>query len=199
MDHENYKKWTIHSEIVSWKRKTRRDRLKSAPYLRLKNIQRTTIGNIWKNYFFQKNFENFFSRKNSIFLESRTMPKNSKRGHSGSLNDFTNRKFQKNARGYPLIESENFRKKSRIVLKKKPKGGPFGLTCCTFGSIKILWFSANIEPPLCGFRNLVEDEQQNRWTNCKKWTIQSEIVGWKRKKTTHCNSRAFSLKGKGAD
>ena len=35
---------------------TRRDRLKSAPYLRLKNIQRTTIGNIWKNYFFQKKF-----------------------------------------------------------------------------------------------------------------------------------------------
>ena len=38
------------------------------------------------------------------------MPKNTKRGHSGSLNVFTNRKFQKNARGYPLIESENFRK-----------------------------------------------------------------------------------------
>ena len=39
------------------------------------------------------------------------MPKNPKRGHSGSLNVFTNRKLQKNARGYPLIESENFRKK----------------------------------------------------------------------------------------
>ena len=36
--------------------KTRRDRLKSEPYLRLKNIQRTTIGNIWKNYFFKKIF-----------------------------------------------------------------------------------------------------------------------------------------------
>ena len=43
---------------------TRRDRLKSAPYLRLKNIQRTTIGNIWKNYFFQKKvFEIFFRKK----------------------------------------------------------------------------------------------------------------------------------------
>ena len=39
------------------------------------------------------------------------MPKNSERGHSGSLNVFTNQKLQKNARGYPLIESENFRKK----------------------------------------------------------------------------------------
>ena len=46
------------------------------------------------------------------------MPKNSKRGHSGPINVFTNRKFQKNAMGYPLIESENFRKKSRIVPKK---------------------------------------------------------------------------------
>ena len=90
------------------------------------------------------------------------MPKNSKRGHSGSLNVFTNRKLQKNARGYPLIESENFRKKKSHSAEKNPKGGPFGLTCCTFGSIKILWFSARIEPPLSGFRNLVEDEQQNR-------------------------------------
>ena len=32
-------------------RLTRRDRLKSAPYLRLKNIQRTTNGKIWKKYF----------------------------------------------------------------------------------------------------------------------------------------------------
>ena len=158
---------------------TSRERHKSAPYLRLKNIQRTTIGNIWKNYFSQKKFLKFFFSKKSIFLESRTMPKNSKRGHSGSFNVFTNQK----RKGLPFDRIRKFSKKRRIVPKKKPKGGPFGLTCCTFGSIKILWFSARIEPPLSGFRNLVEeDEQQNRWTNCKKWTIQSEIVGWKRKK-----------------
>ena len=34
--------------------RTRRERLKSALYLRLKNIQGTTIGKIWKNFFFQK-------------------------------------------------------------------------------------------------------------------------------------------------
>ena len=73
--------------------------------------------------FFQKKFEKFFFEK-KFFLESRTMPKNSKRGHSGSLNVFTNRKLQKNARGYPLIESENFRKKSRIVPKKTQGGDP---------------------------------------------------------------------------
>ena len=95
---------------LSTEKETRRDRLKSAPYLRLENIQITTIGNIWKNYIQKKILKIFFSKK-SIFLESRTMPKNSKRGHSGSLNVFTNRKLQKNARGYPLIESENFRKK----------------------------------------------------------------------------------------
>ena len=80
------------------------------------------------------------------------MPKNSKRGHSGSLNVFANRKRQKNARGYPLIESENFRK-SRIVPKKTKKikrKKTFGLAS-TFGSIKNLWFSARIEPTISGF------------------------------------------------
>ena len=51
------------------------------------------------------------------------MPKNSKRGHSGSLNVFTNRKLQKNARGYPLIESENFRKKKSHSAEKKTQSG----------------------------------------------------------------------------
>ena len=32
----------------------------------------------------------------------------------------------------------------------------------TLGTIKILWFSARIEPPLSGFRNLVEDEQDEQ-------------------------------------
>ena len=38
----------------------RQQRPKSAPYLRLKNIQETTVGNIWKKYI-------FISKK--IFLE----------------------------------------------------------------------------------------------------------------------------------
>ena len=59
-----------------------------------------------------------------MFKTSRTMPKNSKIGHLGLLNVFINRKLQKNTRGYPLIEFENFRKKSRIVLKKNKKRGP---------------------------------------------------------------------------
>ena len=79
------------------------------------------------------------------------MPKNLKRGHLGSFNVFYKPKTSKNARGYPLIKFENFRKKSHSA-EKNPKGGPFGLTC-TFGR-KNLWFSARIEPTLSG---LVED------------------------------------------
>ena len=64
------------------------------------------------------------------------MPKNSKIGHSGSLHVFTNRKLQKNARGYTLIESENFRKKTRKnQTKKNKRKKTFGLTS-TFGGIK---------------------------------------------------------------
>ena len=39
------------------------------------------------------------------------MPKISKRGHSVSINVFTKRKLKKTARGYPLLELENFREK----------------------------------------------------------------------------------------
>ena len=80
----------------------------------ISKAQKYSKNNYWKHleklFFAKKKFEIFFSKK-SIFLENRTMPKNSKRGHSGSLNVFTNRKLQKNARGYPLIECKNFRKK----------------------------------------------------------------------------------------
>ena len=89
------------------------------------------------------------------------MPKNPKRGHLGPLKVFLQTENFKKMQGVPFDDIRKFSKKSRRV-PKKPKGGPFGLTCCTFGSIKILWFSARIEPPLSGFRNLVENEQQNR-------------------------------------
>ena len=55
--------------LVSTKRlkNNKTERPKLAPYLRLKNIQGTTIVKIWKKKFFKKIiFENFF-RKKSIF------------------------------------------------------------------------------------------------------------------------------------
>ena len=67
----------------------------------------------------------------------------------------------KKMQGVPFDDIRKFSKKV-AECQKNPKGGTFGLTCCTFGNMKILWFSARIEPPLSGFRNLVDDEQQNR-------------------------------------
>ena len=50
------------------------------------------------------------------------MTKHSKRGHFGSINVFTNQKFQK-SNGYHLKEFEIFQKKSHCA-EKKPKGDP---------------------------------------------------------------------------
>ena len=65
----------------------------------ISKAQKYSRNNYWKNlekniFFSKKIFFEFFFDK-SIFLESRTMPKNSKRGHSGSLKVFTNQKLQK--------------------------------------------------------------------------------------------------------
>ena len=97
---------------------TRRDRLKSAPYLRLKNIQRTTIGNIWKNSF-QKKFEIFFEKK-YFFRKSHKAEKLKKRPFR-FIKRFYKPKTSKNVRGYLLIESESFRKKSHSAEKKREK------------------------------------------------------------------------------
>ena len=68
----------FHAGIMRFHAKTRRERPKSAPYLRLKNIQGTAIGNFWKFFFSKKLFLNFFFEK-SIFLENRTMPQKLKK------------------------------------------------------------------------------------------------------------------------
>ena len=83
-------------------------------------------------FFFSKKIDFFFEKK---YFLGRTMPKNSKRGHSGSFNVFYKPKTSKKFKGVPFDKFRKFSKKSRIVPKKNPKGGPFGLTC-TFGSIK---------------------------------------------------------------
>ena len=104
---------TCHFKILTLPQKPRLNKTGSSQVGAISKAQKYSKNNYWKHLeklFFQKKMLKFFFEK-SIFLKSRTMPKNSKRGHSGSLNVFTNRKLQKNARGYPLIESENFRKK----------------------------------------------------------------------------------------
>ena len=82
------------------------------------------------------------------------MPKNLKRGYLGSLNVFYKPKPSKNAREYPLIKFENFRKKSHSA-EKTQRGDPL-VSPVLLEALKNLWFSARIEPTLSG---LVEDEQ----------------------------------------
>ena len=93
---------------LSAENETRRERPKSAPYLRLKNIQGTTIGNIWKKKFFKKIIFEFFFEKSFL---SRTMPKNSKRGHSGSFDVFYKPKTSKKCKGVPFNKIRKFSKK----------------------------------------------------------------------------------------
>ena len=89
-------------------RKTSRERPKSASYLRLKNIQGTTIGNIWK----------VFSKK------SRILPKNPKRDPLSSINVFLQTENFKKFKGVPFDKIQIFSEKCRIV-PKKGKGGAF--------------------------------------------------------------------------
>ena len=93
--------------VISAEQITRRDRLKSAPYLRLKNIQTTTIeNNIWKKYFFRKSHNAEKLKKRPFRLIKR----------------FYKPKTSKKCKGLPFDRIRKFSKKSRIV-PKKPKGG----------------------------------------------------------------------------
>ena len=58
---------------LSTEKETRRERPKSAPYLRLKNIQGTTIVKIWKKIFKKIIFEIFFRKK--VFFKSQNAEK----------------------------------------------------------------------------------------------------------------------------
>ena len=79
------------------------------------------------------------------------MPNNLKRGHLGSFNVFYKPKTSKKCKGKPFDKIRKFSKKSRIVPKKNPLVSPVLLE-----ALKILWFSARIEPTLSG---MVEDER----------------------------------------
>ena len=98
--------------LTAEENRTRRDRLKSAPYLRLKNIQRTTIGNIWKKNFFQKKV---------FFRQSHNAEKLKKRPFR-LIKRFYKPKTSKKCKGLHFDRIPKFSRKSRIV-PKKPKGG----------------------------------------------------------------------------
>ena len=105
MQFEHKKSMMVHVD------QTRRERLKSAPYLRLK--KRKTL--FWKKIeIFEKNF--FFQKKSHS-------AENFRRGDpSGFINKHSVAKYQKTQRGDPLGTLKNFRKKV-AQCRKKSKGG----------------------------------------------------------------------------
>ena len=95
---------------------TRRERLKSALYLRLKNQKA-------QNIFFGKKLDIF--EKKFSFEKCRTVPKNVKGGPFLVYKHAFCSKMTKNSKGGPFGDIEKISKKSRTVPKKNRKGGPF--------------------------------------------------------------------------
>ena len=92
---------------------TSRERPKSAPYLRLKNIQGTTIENIWKTIFFQK--------KNLV--KKSHIAENPKKRPFRLNKRFSQTENFKKFKGVRFDKIQNFSEKCRIVPKKKPQRG----------------------------------------------------------------------------
>ena len=117
----------------------------------ISKAQKYSTNNYWKHLekmiiFKKRIFGKFFFSKKHSFQKKSQLPKNSKRGHSGSLDVFTNRKLQKNAREYPL---KVFEKKSHIA-EKNPKGDHL-VSPLLLEAQNNLWFSARIEPTISCF------------------------------------------------
>ena len=152
--------WHYQFSLIHSATKFTAQRLRSAPYLRLKNIKGTTIGKIWC----------FFQKKYSV-----------KKSHEAEKPKTRSFRLKKR-----FLQSENFKKmQGGTLLQNSKNGGPFGLTC-TFGSIKNYGLVRELNPRSPASENL---SRLNKWTNCKKWTIQSEIVNWKRKQDGNVPSR----------
>ena len=95
------------------KEQTRRERLKSAPYLRLKKR---------KSNFLEKNLK--FLKKNFFQKKSHSAEK-CKRGTLLDLLTYIPLQNIKNLEGGPFGDIKKFSKKSRTVPKKVQRGGPF--------------------------------------------------------------------------
>ena len=94
---------------------TRRERLKSAPYLRLKKR---------KTLFFGKKLK--FLKKKFSFKRSRIVPKNVKGGPFWIYKQTFRCKISKNSKGGPFVDIKKISKKSRTVPKKIQRGDPLG-------------------------------------------------------------------------
>ena len=120
----------------------------------------------------------------------------------GLINILSVAKYQKIRRGDSFEKLKIFEKKIRSA-EKKLKGGfkklePFGV----FRFCRLRTKGKNERGTLCSKFALVELGLSELISFCKKWYIRDELCGLtkkKKKKTSHCNSRAFFLKGKFAD
>ena len=161
--------------------------------------------------------ENHFSRletkKFEIFLKIFFWKfffwkKSSKTSHSaekwkgGTLWDsltFFLLQISKNPKGGLFWDIENFRKKIRTVPKKNWKGGgPFGVF--RFCRLRKKGKKRK-EGPFAVSLHWSNLAWVNLSVSVQSGTYAMSFVVWrkKKKKTSHCNSRAFFLKGKGAD
>ena len=103
-----------------------------------------------KKFFKKIIFEIFFRKK--VFFKSQNAEKLKKRPFRLIQRFLQTENFKKNARGYPLINFKNFRKKSHSA-EKNPKGGPL-VSPVLLEALKNLLFSARIESTHSGW---VED------------------------------------------
>ena len=103
-----------------------------------------------KKFFKKIIFEIFFRKK--VFFKSQNAEKLKKRPFRLIQRFLQTENFKKNARGYPLINFKNFRKKSHCA-EKTQRGGTL-VSPVRLEALKNLWFSARIEPTHSGW---VED------------------------------------------
>ena len=107
-------------------------------------------------------------------------------------------KYQKTRRGDSFETLKIFEKKFAQCRKKIERGDPLE-------SSGFVGYVKKVETKggtLCSKFALVELGLSELISFCKKWYIRDELCGLtkkKQKKTSHCNSRAFFLKGKCAD
>ena len=111
--------------VAKFQKKLKGNPLESLKYFRNKTKQdgnvpsrRHILGSkIFKEQLLEKFGKNFFFKKILIFFSKkkyffgRTMPKNSKRGHSGSFNVFYKPKTSKKFKGVPFDKFRKFSKK----------------------------------------------------------------------------------------
>ena len=116
----------------------------------------------------------------------------------GFINILSVAKYQKIRRGDSFEKLKIFEKKFAQCRKKIERGDALESS----GFVGYVKKVKNEKGTLCSKFALVELGLSELISFCKKWYIRDELCGLtkkKRKKTSHCNSRAFFLKGKCAD